>query len=77
MVIFKDFSGPLSVIQVLFNANLIFKDFSRKSCIFMYFKARANPVQISTKISCAGLFSITCIMSSLGSKISWVRLNNV
>ena len=39
MVKFKDFSKPLSVFQVLFKANLIFKDFSRQSCIFKYFSS--------------------------------------
>ena len=37
MVKFKDFSRPFSVFQKLFKANLIFKDFSRQSCIFKYF----------------------------------------
>ena len=43
MVKFKDFSRPLSVFQVLFKANLIFKDFSRQSCIFMYFSSLWEP----------------------------------
>ena len=43
MVKFKDFSRPLSVFQVLFNANLIFKDFSRQSCIFKYFSSLCKP----------------------------------
>ena len=29
--------------QVLFKANLIFKDFSRQSCIFMYFSSLCKP----------------------------------
>ena len=45
MVKFKDFSRPLSVFQVLYQANFIFKDFSRQSCIFKYFQACANPVK--------------------------------
>ena len=46
IVKFKDFSRSLSVFQVLFKANLVFKDFLRRSCIFKYFKfqACANPV---------------------------------
>ena len=43
MVKFKDFSRPLSVIPVLFKANLIFKDFSRQSCIFKYFSSLCEP----------------------------------
>ena len=39
----KDFSRPLSVFQVLFKANLIFKDFSRQSCIFKYFWSLCEP----------------------------------
>ena len=43
MVKFKDFSRPLSVFQVLFKANFIFKDFSRQSCIYSStFQACAN-----------------------------------
>ena len=44
MVKFKDFSRPLSVFQVLFKANLIFKDFSRQSCIFKYFSSLCEPL---------------------------------
>ena len=36
MVKFKDFSRPLSVFPALFKANLVFKDFSKQSCIFKY-----------------------------------------
>ena len=43
MVKFKDFSRPLSVFQVLFKANFIFKDFSRQSCIFKYFSSLCEP----------------------------------
>ena len=43
MVKFKDLSGPFSVFQVLFKANLIFKDFSRQSCIFKYFSNLCEP----------------------------------
>ena len=43
MVKFKDFLRPLSVFQVLFKANLIFKDFSRQSCIFKYFSSMCEP----------------------------------
>ena len=47
MVKFKDFSRPLSVFQVLFKANLIFKDFSRQSCIFKYFSSLSQPWRIT------------------------------
>ena len=43
MVKIKDFSRPLSVFQVLFKANLIFKDFSRQSCIFKCFSSLCEP----------------------------------
>ena len=43
MVKFKDFSRSLSVFQVLFKANLIFKDFSRQSCILKYFSSLCEP----------------------------------
>ena len=43
MVKFKDFSRPLSVFQLLFKAILIFKDFSRQSCIFKYFSSLCEP----------------------------------
>ena len=43
MVKFKDFSRPLSVFQVLFKVNFIFKDFSRQSCIFKYFSSLCEP----------------------------------
>ena len=43
MVKFKDFSRPLSVFQVLFKANFIFKDFSRQSCIFKFFSSLCEP----------------------------------
>ena len=39
MVKFKDFLKLLSVFQVLFKANLIFKDFSRQTCLFKYFSS--------------------------------------
>ena len=34
---------PLSVFQVLFKTNLIFKDFSRQPCIFKYFSSLCEP----------------------------------
>ena len=46
MVKFKDVSRPLSVFQVLFKANLIFKDFSRQSCIFKYFSSLCEPCKL-------------------------------
>ena len=49
MVKFKDFSRPLSVFQVLFNASLIFKDFSKQSCIFKYFSSLCVPCFENTK----------------------------
>ena len=36
---FKDFSRPLSDFPVLFKADLIFKDFSRKPSKFKYFSS--------------------------------------
>ena len=38
-----DFSRSLSVFQVLFKANLIFKDFSRQSVYSSTFQACVNP----------------------------------
>ena len=49
MVKFKDFSRPLSVFQVLFKANSIFKDFSRQSCIFKYFSSQCEPWYLKCK----------------------------
>ena len=43
MVKFKDFSMPLNVFQELFNANFIFKYFSRQSCVFKYFSSMCKP----------------------------------
>ena len=43
MVKFKDFSRPLSIFEVLFKANFIFKDFSRQYCIFKYFSSLCEP----------------------------------
>ena len=39
----NDFSRLLSIFQVLFKANLIFKDFSRQTCIFKYFSSQCKP----------------------------------
>ena len=36
-------SSPLSVFQVLFEANFIFKDFSSQSSIFKYFSSLCEP----------------------------------
>ena len=47
MVKFKDFIRPLSVFQVLFKANLIFKDFSDSPVYSSTFQACANPVEWS------------------------------
>ena len=43
MVKSMDFSRLLSVFQVLFKANFIFKDFLRQSCIFKYFSSLCEP----------------------------------
>ena len=40
---FKDFSWPLSDIPVLFKADLIFEDFSRKPSKFKYFSSLCEP----------------------------------
>ena len=50
MVKFKDFSKPLSVFQVLFKVNLIFKEFSRQSCIFKYFSSLCEPCFIKVQV---------------------------
>ena len=47
MVKFKDFSRPWSVFQILFKANLMFKDFSRQSCIFKYFSSLCEPCSMT------------------------------
>ena len=43
IVEFKDFSSLLSDFSVLFKADLIFKDFSRKASIFKYFSSLWEP----------------------------------
>ena len=43
IVEFKDFSRLLSDFPVLFNADLIFKDFSRKHSKFKYFSSLCVP----------------------------------
>ena len=40
---FKDFSKPLSDFPVVFMANLIFKDYSRKPFKFKYFSSLCEP----------------------------------
>ena len=40
---FKDFSRLLSDFPVLFNADLIFKEFSRKPSKFKYFSSLCDP----------------------------------
>ena len=40
---------PLSVFQVLFKANLIFKDFSGQLCIFKYFSSLCEPCIYKTQ----------------------------
>ena len=39
----KGFSRPLGVFQVLFKAKVMFKDFSKHSCIFKYFSSLCEP----------------------------------
>ena len=51
MVKFKDFSRLLSVFQVPFKANLIFKDFSRQSCLFKYFSSLCQTLFLSFFLS--------------------------
>ena len=43
---FKDFSRHLSDFPVLFKADLIFKDFSRKPSKFKYFSSLCEPCKI-------------------------------
>ena len=62
MVKLKDFSRLLSVFQVLFKAILIFKDFSRQSCLFKYFQACANPVQDPNEKNAKILYSLNIIV---------------
>ena len=54
---FKDFSRPLSDFTVLFKADLIFKDFSRKPSKFMYFSSLCNPVLRQTEHKSETLYS--------------------
>ena len=75
MVKFKDFSRPLSVFQVLFKANLIFKDFSKQSCIFKYFSSLPKPCVViwGGGRGWAGCFGLVkqCLVSFLG-VLFWV-----
>ena len=53
MVKFKDFSRPLIVFQVLFNANFIFKAFQDSSVYSSTFQACGNPVtMLNRDMSC-------------------------
>ena len=57
---FKDFSRLLSDFLVLFKADLIFKEFSRKTSTFKYFSSLCEPCPINNKlISIFGLFSVS------------------
>ena len=47
MVKFKYFSRPLSIFQVFFKGNFIFKDFSRQSCLFKYFSILCEPCSMN------------------------------
>ena len=58
MVQFKDFSGPSSVFQVLFKASLIFKDFSRQSCVFKYFSSLCEPFPLMGEINLPSIIDI-------------------
>ena len=49
MVKFKDFSRPLSVFQVLYKANFIFKNVSTQSRIFKYFSSLYEPCLTSNE----------------------------
>ena len=65
MVKFKDFSRPLSVFQVLFKANLIFKDFSRLSSIFKYFSSLCEPcIDIDGEKVCILLYADDVIFTA-------------
>ena len=69
MVKFKDFLRPLSVFKVLFKANLIYKDFSRQSCIFKYFSSLCEP--------CMHIFfsnSNYPLLKTVQIQISWLHL---
>ena len=62
MVKFKDFSRPLSVFQVLFKANYIFKDISRQSCILKYFSSLCIPCH--EKYECFNLSALKRLIST-------------
>ena len=47
---------PLAVFPALFNANSIFKDFSRQSCIFKYFSSLCEPCAFSSSPDTAFFF---------------------
>ena len=58
MVKFKDFSRPFCVFQVVFKANLIYKDFSRQSCKFKYFSSLCEHWTPTVAINCMILTKI-------------------
>ena len=72
IVKFKDFSRHYSAFPVLFKANLIFKDFSRKPCIFKYFSSLSEPWSGCACLSEPSLFSyaISTKFSFVGSFIA-------
>ena len=47
---FKDFSGLLSDFPVLFKADLIFNDFSRKPSKFKYFSSPCEPCSMTWNV---------------------------
>ena len=61
---------PLSVFQVLFEANLIFRDFSRLSCIFAY----AAPNK-GTTIFAVFLNLISLVMHPSITEVEVLRVN--
>ena len=71
MVKFKDFSRPLSVFQVLFKANFIFKDFTRQACIFKYFSSLCEPCkgQSKTAESCHDTYLLGRLLYTCQSSI--------
>ena len=62
---FKDFSRPLNDFPVLFKANLIFKDFSRKPSKFKYFSSLCKPYYTcANEMHLIGQFQILATVAS-------------
>ena len=70
MVKFKDFSRPLSAFQVLFKANLIFKDFSIQYCILKYFSSLCEPCYRRFNLRKDVLFSFDTFFSTAKRRLS-------